>query len=159
MVLLDIRPVTQAQFETLRKRYDWLWNTLIASRTARPKASLCVVDAEACSGYRAESNQLLIVISGYDLDEVPEPANTPDAPSAPAPFGWPIWERELHHELVHEYQDKVVAGRVSAEGTALDADQSVRRFDGKGHDATYYTAAAEVARSLGFDARTFVEAL
>ena len=141
------------------RRYDWLWSTLIAGRNERPKAELWVIDAGACSGYRAENNQILIAVGGYDLDDVPNSASMRDAPNAPPPHGWPIWERELHHEFVHEYRDKVVAGCVSGEGQALDGDPTVRRFDGPGHDATYYTAAAEVARSLGFDVRAFVNAL
>jgi hypothetical protein len=155
-----LRPLAVQKYETLAKRYDWLWDHIMAGRPDVPtKALLRVFEGDTDSGYRSEHNELHVVLGGHDLDDVPDPADVEVRPASPPHLGWPIWERELHHEFVHEYQDKVGKGKVSDEGRELDADPNIRRFDGKGHDVTYYTSAAEVARALGIDVQSFVNAL
>lgn len=157
---IEPSPVVCAKFATVARRYDWLWDRIMGGTPGiRAKGRLLVFEGPTASGYRPERNELHVVLGRHDLDDVPEPEDVAVEPSPPSPAGWPSWERELHHEFVHECQDKVVQGGVSDEGRQLEAGPDVRRFDGEGHDATFYTAAGEIARALGFEARAFVNAL
>lgn len=156
--LFRLTPVTGQKYETLARRYDWLWKRLVA-HAGRPKARLLLFEGSAKSGYRSEHNEIHLVLGWHDLEDVPDAADVQETASCPPVAGWPIWERELHHEFVHEYQDKIIAGRVSDEGRELAGDPTLGGFEGQGHDATYYTAAAEIARALGIDVRAFVSAL
>jgi hypothetical protein len=156
---MDRPEVTGEKRDTIAKRHDWLWHRCVEGASERPKANLLVFEGESDSGYRSEHNEIHIVLAGWDLDEVPSSSDAPAAPSAASWEGWPIWEQHLHHEFVHEYQDKVVRGRTTEEGLALYSDPAIRRFVGPGHDATYYTAAVQIAKTLGFDVRQFVNSL
>jgi hypothetical protein len=55
-------------------------------------------------------------------------------------LGWYVSQRELVHEMLHEYQYKMV-GAPTDEGIALFAKHK-RRFPDPGHDATWFTAIA-----------------
>lgn len=56
---------------------------------------------------------------------------------------WPIWRRDLVHEILHEYQSKHLH-MPSDVGTDL-CSQYGKWFPGKGHDALFFTAIAEKA--------------
>lgn len=71
------------------------------------------------------------------------------------PIGWPAWKRELVHELLHEYQYKVVAGNASVMGKALEK-KHCHCFDGPGHDAHFFTAIAEKASYFGMSPETLI---
>jgi hypothetical protein len=157
--IMERPEITGPTHESIAKRHDWLWSRFIRGVGDKPQAKLLVFEGDSDSGYRAEHNEIHIVLGGWDLDEVPTPKDVPGEPSSPPPLGWPIWEQHLYHEFVHEYQDKVICGHVGEEGVALGNDPTIQRFSGWGHDATYYTAAAAIARILGFDVREFVNSL
>lgn len=147
---------------SIRKRYDRMWDKAIGSRGAgRVKATLLVLDAAITSGYRSSRNEIILgIATGLDLDLVPATPSTTDLPSTPPPDGYPIWERDLHHEFVHEYEDKIVAGNVTPEGAALAADQTLHRhFEPDEHGEVFHTAALELAQLFGIDPRLFIEAL
>lgn len=159
MVGQAMTSVPSSKSDALVKRHSWLYR-LVASRTTRPQAKLTVVGQPVTSVYRPQHNEIIIGLGGWDLADVPDAAVSDEAPSAPTTRGWPIWERDLHHEFVHEYEDKVIAGNSSPEGAALAADPTLRRrFEEAGHGPTFHTAAFEIATSLGFDARDFIEAI
>lgn len=155
-------PIEPAKVAAVRKRYDWLYRTLLEPRApGAVQATLTVAEGSAASGYRTNANEMIIVVSGWDVDEIPEAANTPERPFPPdGSTSWPDWERSLHHEFVHEYDAKVVKCRPTQEGTKLLGEFCRQlRFEGEGHDASFFTAAADVARLLGFDVRAFINAL
>ena len=60
------------------------------------------------------------------------------------PVRWPIWRVQLIHEMLHEFQYKVVGAAVSAAGRNL-CQQHQDKFFGPGHDEAFFTAIAKVA--------------
>lgn len=56
---------------------------------------------------------------------------------------WNIWKIQLVHEMLHEYQHKVVS-RASPEGSNLYL-KFKNSFSGKGHDEKFFTAIAKKA--------------
>lgn len=59
----------------------------------------------------------------------------------------PIWERDLLHEIIHEYQYKVLS-RHSQEGIDFKKTRK-STFIGNGHDCVFYSALVECSRILG----------
>jgi hypothetical protein len=61
----------------------------------------------------------------------------------------PIWERDLLHEIIHEYQYKVLS-IYSKEGINFMKNTN-SNFCGYGHDAVFYTSLIECAKLLNID--------
>jgi hypothetical protein len=68
---------------------------------------------------------------------------------------WPIWKRELVHEMLHEYQNKVIK-KASNIGSVL---KSRSCFLGPGHDDKFYSAVAEKAKYFNFTPEDFFKML
>lgn len=71
---------------------------------------------------------------------------------------WPTWQRELIHEMLHEYQYKVVKGKISEEGQAL-YERFSRSFPDGGHEADFFTALANRASVLGIQPEQLIRLL
>jgi hypothetical protein len=83
-----------------------------------------------------------------NVEEAADDAGT-DQKAPPQPgVGWPAWKRELVHELLHEYQHKVVAGKVSARGQCVEA-KNRGCFAGPSHGADFFTGIDEKASYFG----------
>ena len=79
--------------------------------------------------------------------------------TAPPPvIGWPAWKRELVHELLHEYQYKVIAGQASPEGMKLEAKYR-GCSEGADHGAAFFAAIAEKASYFGISAENLISNL
>jgi hypothetical protein len=65
-----------------------------------------------------------------------------------AKLGWYAWKTFLVHEMLHEYQYKVVLNPTPA-GESLLGQFAKRNFEGAGHDAVFYSAIADRATYFG----------
>jgi len=60
---------------------------------------------------------------------------------------WPVWKRELVHEMLHEYQCKVV--KAPSDLGRQFAEKYDHRFLGEGHGESFMTAICEKAPYFG----------
>jgi hypothetical protein len=141
----------------LRRRHAWLWERVFTGDAAQlPRATIRLIEECGTSGYSRPDDTILFYLGGFDLDHLD--TATDETPSLAALDRWRIWEIEVLHELVHEYQAKVVAGAVTQEGHRL-RDIVGTRYAGHGHDADFYTAIAAVAAKLAIDPQVLVNQL
>src|ERR1022692_1826910 len=127
--------------------YYAIWNDWFAS-TGVSRASFHLTHQCADSGYRPERDELHLNLPETNVEEAADDAASNYRTATPPTIGWPVWKRELVHEILHEYQHKVVAGQASPGGTALEGEHR-GRFRGAGHGADYFTAAEEKASYFG----------
>jgi hypothetical protein len=110
-------------------------------------AKLQVVEGDFASGYSHSENQITIYLCDGDLAIWDLPR-----------FGMPPpWRVTLLHEIVHEYQSKVVTDP-SEEGVSL-MTRHPNYFDGRGHDERFYTAIVEIAPAFELSADQFLESI
>lgn len=104
-------------------------------------ATLWIELSDAESGYSCSEDTIYIrVPSGNVMDH-----------NALDETGWPLWKSHLIHEMLHEYQQKIVLVP-TVEGQALYklhqkaphipriSGGELRGFTGRGHDVRFYTA-------------------
>ncbi|MDB5346801.1 MAG: hypothetical protein JWP89_5178 [Schlesneria sp.] len=130
--------------------YNQLWDDWYVDLGVE-KSPLVVEQGDHAPGYLDGS--IYLFFDGYDLDAASEP-NQHD-PVAEVRF-MPSWQRDLIHEMMHEYQDKV--SRFSAPskvGEALFAKYA-KRFGGRGHDAWFFSAIAKHAAYFQVKPEEFV---
>jgi len=147
--------------DVLVQRHLLLWKKVFVGRASRlSRADVYLWEAHGTSGYCISRDEIHVFYeeNAYDLDHLDEAA----AAGMPPPSGnltsWRVWEVEVVHELVHEYQVKVVCGVTTAAGVALDKSIAPhKRFSGHGHDAAFYTAVDQVAALLGMSAQTLAD--
>ena len=145
-------------YAVIRRDYSAIWGDWFEATGASP-ATLCLCTECTGSGYRPKRNELHLNLPEDNVVEAVDDAATDPRAAPPACIGWAAWKRELVHELLHEYQHKVVRGKVSPEGRRLGA-QHRGCFDGPGHGPDYFTAIAEKAPYFrGIGAETLIDNL
>ncbi len=93
--------------------------------------------SDQSSGYIHSHNQIILAIPAGNLDE-------PDILDA---NDWPIWKRELIHEMLHEWQMKTPCVP-TPEAESL-CRQHAPQGCGRGHDADFFQAIIEKAPYFG----------
>ena len=136
----EVKSLADATY--LRIWRDW-YKDFPDERPAHHDLQLCDLSA----GYSHSRNWILNPICEGNLDDW----------DILSQGGWPIWKIQLVHEMVHEYQAKVVTSP-SSEGVSLRA-RFGRTFWGKGHDEKFFTAIAEKASYFGMTPEQLVERL
>ncbi|MGC9969723.1 MAG: hypothetical protein ABSE56_03945 [Bryobacteraceae bacterium] len=129
------------------RTYYVIWNDWFGAMGIS-RASLCLTHECTASGYRPGQDELHLNLPEGNVEEASDDAGTNHDIPPPPGIGWPAWKRELVHELLHEYQHKVVAGRASPGGAALQAKHR-GCFDDTGHGADFFTAIQEKASYFG----------
>jgi hypothetical protein len=126
----DVKSLADATYQRIWR--DW-YKDFPDMRPAHQDLQLCDLSA----GYSHSRNWLLNPICDGNLDDC-------DILDADA---WPIWKIQLVHEMLHEYQAKVISSPSSV-GICLHA-RFRATFCGKGHDEKFFTAIAEKASYFG----------
>lgn len=148
--------------QVLVRRHANLWACVFAGATEQKKAEVFLWEAFGTSGYCATPDQIHFFLepNSYDLDDLDEAYRAGVPAMDGNPNNWRLWEQEVVHELIHEYQEKVVRTVVTAEGRSLDkAIPAHQRHSGCGHDEVFYTAVVEVAKRLNMSPQVLAEHL
>jgi hypothetical protein len=141
----------------IERTYGAIWNDWFEGLDV-PRADFYVTHDCADSGYRLKKNELHLNLPELNVEEVADDLRTICNTAPPPGIGWPTWKRELVHELLHEYQHKVVAGQASPQGWELEAKHH-GCFDGVGHGADFFTAIAEKASYFGISPEDLISNL
>ena len=130
-----------ATFEQVKKlvesTYGRIWADWYTGYTDQTKARLDFRLGEFPGGYIHSRNAILCSIGAGNLDDS----------DVLQPEEWPIWKVELVHEMLHEYQYKVV--KAPSHLARQFAEKFGHRFQGKGHDESFFTAICEKAPYFG----------
>ena len=124
----------------IKETYDSTWRSWYAGAPGETPSTLEVRLGACSSGYLKSSDTILIYVASGNI-------NNRDVEDAE---GWPLWKCELIHEMLHEYQYKMVTAP-SEPGTQLwlKYKDSFQSFPGKGHGADFYTAMVSVSSLMG----------
>lgn len=141
----------------IERTYRAIWNDWFEG-IGVPRADFCVTHDCADSGYRPKKNELHLSLPELNVEEAADDLRTTYNIAPPPGIGWPAWKRELVHELLHEYQHKVVVGQASPEGMKLEANHH-GCFEGEGHGADFFTAIAEKASYFGISSEDLISNL
>ena len=108
--------------------YSTIWRDWYAERPDCVSATVTVDLNCTSNGYGNALNRIIISFGDVNLDDY----DILDA------SGWPIWKIQLIHEMLHEYERKVLTAP-SEVGRALFAAHP-HPFRGPGHEELFYTA-------------------
>ena len=108
-------------------------------RINNSKLLILVDEFGFCTGYCKSCKTIMLSQNTGNLDDIEESFHN----------DWPSWKKELIHEMLHEYQDKVNFD-ATPEGSALFREfqetQTIPKisingigFEGAGHDERFYT--------------------
>lgn len=140
----------------LLKEYGRIWNDWYGHLDAT-RAELVVEEGNHSSGYRRKENQLCLYFPEANLNEVIEElAGT--AVVVYRNLGWSLWRREPIHEMLHEYQFKVIRGEVTDAGRALHNESALISCE-RGHGPDFFTAIADRARYFDMEPNDLVRNL
>jgi hypothetical protein len=141
----------------IERTYCAVWNDWFAS-TGVSRATFRLTHQCADSGYRPERDELHLNLPESNVEEASDDPGTNHSAAPPRGIGWPAWKRELVHELLHEYQHKVVPAKVSPGGAALEANHR-GCFAGRDHGADFFTAIEEKASYFGVSPESLISNL
>lgn len=117
--------------------YSKIWRDWYAGRVECVPATVTVDLDGTCAGYGHTLNRIIVSLGEGNLDDY----DILDAE------GSPIWKSQLIHEMLHEYESKVLAAPSEA-GRALYT-ANPHPFWGPGHEELFYTAICEKAPYFG----------
>lgn len=124
--------------------YTKIWRDWYASRPDCVPATV-TVDLDCTSdGYGHDLNRIIISLGDANLDDW----DILDV------VGWPAWKIQLIHEMLHEYERKVLTAP-SESGRALFAARP-HPFWGPGHEALFYTAICDRAQYFRVTPEQFI---
>jgi hypothetical protein len=131
--------------QLINSTYSIFWNDWYKNFPGFQPAALKINLGDFTSGYSHSLNSIFIYVCEGNLED----SNILDGSD------WPIWLRELVHEMLHEYQNKVPF-QPNAEGIQL---HSKHRFIGNGHDERFYTSIVIHAPYFKVPVSTFLNML
>jgi hypothetical protein len=109
----------------------------------------------SCSLYRHNDNELHVGLGEIDVDELMDRTD-PEFQRPNDTTEWPKWKQELVHEMLHEYQHKVLRWESSFAGQQLcNIHQS--KFTGQNHGPDYFTAVEHIAPIFGVSPEQLIE--
>ena len=126
--------------------YRDLWSRAFGGHSGLMPATLEVRSQAMSAGYRQNHNTIVLGVGPYDLetDGIDKPERDPQ------------WLSDLVHELVHEYQAKVVKGAATSEGQSL-REQYSALYPQPGHGEDFFTGVPLFANIVGKPVKEFVE--
>lgn len=134
------KTMTLAQIETiLATEYNRIWNDWYPSDGTVNKATLQIEVGDSASFYRRSQDCINIYVPECNFSDFEQIID--GRKYACSKMGWYINQAELVHEMLHEYQFKMIKAP-SEEGKALLAKKG-RTFDGEGHDEKFFSAIVE----------------
>ena len=130
--------------------YNQIWNGWYSTHPGQSQATVTVNTDGTASAYSPSRNLIVISIGKGNLEDQDITA-APDLWDAAT---WPIWMPNLIHEMLHEYERKVIAAPTPA-GRAFHAAHP-HPWWGGGHESPFYSA---IAARAGYFRITPVELL
>lgn len=121
----------------VQNTYSKIWHDWYDNQSNCVPANV-TVDLDCTSaGYGHDLNRIIISFGDGNLDDY----DILDAD------GWPTWKTQLIHEMLHEYERKVLTAP-SEDGRALFARHPHPMW-GDGHEELFYTAICDKAPYFG----------
>lgn len=139
----------------LREEYHRVWCDWYVQMPYAVRADRDIRPGDCSAGCSFCHNPLLLCICEGNLEDFRDWQN--EAPSPGSRLGWPVNRRELIHEMLHEYQKKVVLN-ATAEGRVRHSTHGAS-FAGCGHDERFFSAIADRAGYFGVTADELVAEL
>ena len=139
----------------LKKVYLNTWDEWYKNKVNIKPASLTIEKGIGTSGYKKDEDKIYIFVAGWDIEKLKNLKEGRE--NYISQNNWYIFETELFHEMIHEYQYKIVKESTN-EGRKLYTEYK-NRFSGKGHDELFFTAIAEKADYFDLIPEEFINEL
>ncbi len=126
----------------LEEQYKRIWKDWYSNLDITP-AEFIVEEKMHSSGYKKDEDKLFLFLPEANLEDVVHDLGEHDIPCLSS-HNWSLWKRELVHEMLHEYQFKVIQDNVTNEGCELYKVHG-KPFYGPGHGQDFFSAIADRA--------------
>jgi hypothetical protein len=140
-----------ATFEEVEKliqeTYSRTWEDWFGNNSGLVPAGLSVDLNCTDSGYNHIKN--IIVISLGEWEILDSDVLDPDH--------WPHWKGDLIHEMLHEYQFKIVKGKITTEGVELHRKYCTHFLEPIKHPPEYFTAIIEKFDTIGLPEQELIK--
>ncbi len=147
---MELEP-PEIPFEDVKKvieaTYRDLWEKIFGGHPGLTPATLEVHPEAMSAGYRQNHNTLILGVGGHDLVAWAG-ANKPECD--------PQWLSDLVHEMLHEYQTKVVKGAATPEGRSL-RERYRLQYPQQEHDECFFTGVPFFAETVKKPVEDFVD--
>lgn len=148
----------EAAFQVLaaevKSCYEKTWHDWYQGQERHPARLRVEINDTDSATYNTRDDVIFLALRSGDVEDY---ASMVTADTRAEERQWRIWKQELVHEMLHEYQHKMLLAP-SAEGIRLH-ETDARGFDGQGHDDLFYTAIAEKARYFSMRPEEFRDKL
>ncbi len=139
----ELATVNDSIREYMTSVYQTLWNDWYAGIEDAEPAQLDIRFQDGTDGYdNVEHKHYFFVSDGNRPEIIDDRDNNFDLRSKPAT--WHNWYIVMVHEMIHEYQFKVLNDETTLAGQNLH-DNAHKNFTGPGHGSGFYTAIANRA--------------
>jgi hypothetical protein len=125
----------------LRFEYDRIWKDWYSGNNNVNPARIEITIGDHTTFYRPSEDAIYIFVPEGNFRDYEH--HLRNEPYRISKLGWYLHQTELVHEMLHEYQSKLVS-TPSEKGLAL-FEKFKGRFSGNGHDALFFTAISEKA--------------
>lgn len=148
--------IIQQARKLIKNEYTKLWKDWYTNHHVVP-ANLLLEQIAASSGYKKDEDTIYIFLPEINLIEIINEEEILHDYSV-THLGWNVWRRDLIHEMLHEYQYKVICENVSEIGIELHKKYG-RQFSGEGHDPAFFTAISIQAKYFSLSPETLIQNL
>ncbi len=129
----------------IQKKYKEIWAVWYSGTHAIP-ARVQVEPSDVSSGYSPSQKLIIIGLPAGNLDDT----------DILDEDGWPIWKRELVHEMLHEWQSNTAC---SPTPLAESLEQYAPVGCGQGHEPEFFQAVIERASYFSMTPEQLIEKL
>lgn len=130
----------------IKKEYREIWADLYSATCAIP-ARVQVEPSDVSSGYSHSPKLIIIGLPTGNLDDT----------DILAEDGWPIWKRELIHEMLHEWQSNTAC--LPTPPAEMLCKQYAPAGCGQGHGPEFFQAVIEQAAYFGMTPEQLIKKL
>lgn len=132
--------------------YSRVWRDWYSARADCTMATLTVDVDGTSAGYSHKHNLIIVSIGEGNLED----HDLLDNPVLNTPSSWSIWMPDLIHEMLHEYEMKVII-TPTPDGEALFAAFPHPFYDSKDHGPLFYSAIVDRAPYFALTPRQLLE--
>lgn len=141
----------------LKALYLVIWFNWYHDQPDATPATVIVEFADGDDGYDRDTHRMYFRISEANRDDILQGIRS-DFNHRSDAVEWPVWYTALVHEMIHEYQFRVLNDAATAEGQTL-FDNPPKIWDGPGHGVGFYSAIANRAIVLHMPAAELCKSL
>lgn len=134
--------------------YSRIWHDWYSGRAGCTLAALTVDTDGTSAGYSHKHNLIIVSVGEGNLRD----RDLLDDPVYNNPLSWSVWMRDLIHEMLHEYEMKIII-TPTPDGETLFSSFPHPFHDHMDHGPLFYSAICDRAPYFGLTPRELLEVI